>query len=645
MSAICGIISFINDSIQIESGYKMMNTCNKYSGNYTDYIIHGHYFFCCRHNAVTPEMLQEKLPYRDPKTNISITADAVIYNRYELFHTFNINSSDSCCVTDCQLILMAYFKWGSDCTKFIIGDYAFAIYDENSQEAFIARDHCGKRTLYYSVCDNQLIFSTSMEPLFEFNGVTRQLDEEWISAYLSMPGPVHEFYCNKTVYKNVMQLLPAHTMKIKDGKMNIERYWSPFDPNRPKIRLKSDEEYEEAFREVFFNAVDCRLRTTGSVGVMLSGGLDSGSVASVAASKLLRQGKKLYAYCSVPFSGYKNLMSKGLIADESEYVNNLVDNIGNIDLSYIRAEGKTPINNVDQLLEVFEQPYKIIENGFWTNEIMSEAAKNGCTVLLNGQNGNSTISYGSIFSYAYTLMKHGRLISATRELIAYSKINKKQLHPIIKWFLMGIVPENLLELYYKIRKTKPPYLLNIPVNPQLASMCNTKEILKKQKLTTAPKIVDISEERLFECHPRFFTQAGMFETMYSLNYGIQVRDPTADKRVIEFCYSIPDSQYVRNGHERYLLRRALEGILPDMVRLNYTERGYQGADWLQRMIPDLEEFKNELREMLSDELLNSFLNVSLVSSVLDEISNPPRNKSLQDIRMLIICYILGKFIK
>ena len=141
-----------------------------------------------------------------------------------------------------------------------------------------------------------------MKPIFVLPQIAMRLNDSWIADFLAIPSVAHELDTGHTVYKDIMQLAPAHTLTVSHAGLGKRKYWDPLQ--LPELRLKDDQEYDMAFREVFFEAVRCRTRSIGSVGVMLSGGLDSGSVACVASKQLKECGKTLKAFSALPMEGY-----------------------------------------------------------------------------------------------------------------------------------------------------------------------------------------------------------------------------------------------------------------------------------------------------------------------------------------------------
>ncbi|WPC43294.1 asparagine synthase-related protein [Clostridium sp. JS66] len=644
MSAICGIYNLIGGKVLEQINSAMMEKLKAYPNDFSGTWEKNQVFLGSVIKYITPESSLEKLPYFQSENGLVINADAIIDNRRELLSLFNIPVTEWCQIPDSRLILLAYIKWGEECPKHLVGDFAFVIWNEKTKEMFCARDHVGKRTFYYYNSTEVFAFCTVMKPLLIIKENPNELNDAWIADFLALQGPIHEVDCNHTIYKNIFQLPPAHTLKINPRGIVIRKYWNPLDV--PKLHLKSDEDYEEAFREVFFEAVNCRLHSVGSVGIMLSGGLDSGSIASIAALKLEEEGKRLKAFTSIPISDYKDWLPKTAIADERDYIKAYMEEHRNIDVTYCNCEGLNSVNCIDELIDILEQPYKFVQNSFWLNDIALKAAQSKCTVLLDGQSGNYTISFGNITSYLMTLYRKGKLISALREIRDYSKFYNRTYSSVFKYFLKIVLPDCIKSIYHKINAIDEKNELQVPVNSEYASKWNVNDRLKKVGLGPYLKNnLDIQEVHRFLANSVLFSHAGAIETKLSLKYGIAKRDPTRDKRIIEFCMSLPGEQFVNKGKERSLIRRAMKGILPDKIRLNYTSRGCQSADWIQRLLPDWPNIKRELQYIIKCKTFEKYLDTDKLQKVLNDIGDHPKDDSYECIQMIIISIIFGRFIK
>lgn len=643
--AIWGIIHMDNNEASVELGKSMMDKLSLYKLDKIKYLNKDNVFMGCGLQYITRESEREILPLYDESIGLIITADAIIDNREELFNIFNISKECLNNITDSELIIMAYEKWGKDSPKYLVGDFAFAIWDEKKKELFCARDHVGKRTFYYSYLNDNLCFCTVMKPLFiAYNG-NMGLNERWITDFLAMQSVIHETECTETVYKDIFQLPPAHTIVLNEDSFEIKQYWNPLETIKP-LKFKTDKEYDEAFKKIFFEAVHCRLRCNSNVGIMLSGGLDSGSVACVAASKLSEEGKRLNAFSSVPMVGFKDKTSKYYVSDETEYIQAIENHMGNIDVTYCRSEGKHSLKDIDCFLDVLEQPYKTIENLFWCNEIEEVASQKGCKVLLDGQYGNCTISFGDFIVHTLTLYRERKFITLIKEIKRFSELHKIHSYRIIKVVIKAVLPYKFSKFIRERRNRNCDRFGESPINLQLLKKWNVETRFDEKQIDLKThRYLDLYETNAVRVNFVGFSHLGAIETKISLSHGTIRRDPTRDKRVIEFCLSLPSDQYVRNGQERYLIRRSMEGILPDKVRLNTSNRGLQSADWIQRIVPEWNSMCDKLEVNLNESKIIHYINVDKIKEELSFMKGfPDENKEFQ-VRMFVITYILGEFFK
>jgi asparagine synthase (glutamine-hydrolysing) len=643
--AIWGIVRMDNNPASVELGKSMMDKLSLYKLDSIKYLNKDNVFMGCGLQYITRESEKEIIPLYDENRGLIITADAIIDNREELFSVLNIPKKLWTDISDSDLIIRAYEKWEQDSPKYLVGDFAFAIWDEKKNELFCARDHVGKRTFYYSYLNNTLYFCTVMKPLFVSYNENIELNERWITDFLAMESIMHESECEETVYKDILQLPPAHIFILNKDGFNKNQYWNPLESVKP-LKLKSDKEYDEEFKKVFFEAVHCRLRSASNVGIMLSGGLDSGSVACVAAKKLSQKGETLKAFSSIPMEEFKGKASKYYVTDESEYIEAIKNYAGNIDVTYCRSERQHSLKDIDWFLDVYEQPYKNIENSFWCNKIAEIAYGKGCKVLLDGQYGNCTISYGDFLAYALTLYRDRKFIKLGKEIRVFSKLNKLPSYRVSKVVTKAIMPYKFRKFISERRNRNYDRYDNTSINIELLKKWNVESRFDNKHLNSKPHpYLDFYETRAFMVNNLAFTHIGAIETKVSLVNGIIRRDPTRDKRVIEFCLSLPSEQFVRNGQERYLIRRAMEGILPDKVRLNISTRGLQSADWIQRIITEWTSMCDTLQTYLNESEIKHYINVEKIKKELVAMREFPDENKGQVVKMLLTTFVFGEFIK
>jgi asparagine synthase (glutamine-hydrolysing) len=639
MSAIAGIVHE-DGPVSMEAIAKMMTSLEKYPADRVQTWHNRHVFLGCRAQWFTPESEHDRQPCDDERHGLIIAADAIIDNREDLFRRLQIEPSRRKRMTDSELILEVYLQYGEEAPNYLIGDFAFTIWDKRRRRLFGARDLAGTRTLYYVQGQGQFAFCTVMNPLLALPGVRKELNESWLAEFLAIPIILDTVDVRSTVYRPIGQIPPAHAFTVEDGNLKVERYGT-LAGDVPMLKLKSSGEYEEAFREVFGAAVTSKLRARRNVGASLSGGLDSGAVVGFAAGPLREEGKRLHTYSYVPHPGFADWTPGSMMADESPYIQAVVNHVGIMAHSYMDFSDRNSFEEIDDLLEWMEAPYKFFENSYWLTGILEQASKQDVGILLHGGNGNYTISWGPALDYYARLLRRLRWVRLYRELKGYGRqmrVGRSRLLPYI----------GKLAFAPSASSSKP--LPDIPqlIHPELAKRTGVLDKLKRHDVGLNDSWMNEFEARTYQFdNLSILNHQGTSSTKLSLRYAVRERDPTADPRVVRFCLSVPVEQYVQNGMDRALVRRATERCLPEAVRLNQRVRGVQGADWIYRVLPLWNTIAEELRQLCRDPGAAQYLNVEQIRASLSVIGNPPRPELAFDrhARLLMQSLIVYRFIR
>jgi asparagine synthase (glutamine-hydrolysing) len=468
-------------------------------------------------------------------------------------------------LTDSALILAAYEKWGDACPKNLIGDFAFAIWDSSENRLFCARDHFGVKPFYYYLSGSVFAFSSEMKALFGLAGVTRQLNETRIGDHL---GGMYEDK-RITFYRDILRLPPGHRITVDHRGSRLEGYWSP-DPSI-ELRLKSDVEYAEAFGGIFEEAVRCRLRSAFPVGSMLSGGLDSSSIACTAAKILNESNQPRLPTFSAVFDNVRS-------CDERSFIRAVLDQ-ERYEPHFFNADGVGPLTSLDRTRwrpdEAPNAPNIFINLGIY------EAARSqSVRVILDGFDGDTTVSHGT--TYLSELARNGRWISLARQLRGLSRNFNVSFSKLLADYLwnFGVVPlapntGRLVErkarsLSRKLRRSK-----SISPNKMSWDTILNQDFIRRTDLTMRRKclragfVTPALTER--QSHYRTLTWGVMPYTLEVLDsaagaFSLELRYPFWDKRLAEFCLSLPPEQKIWRGWTRMILRRAMAGVLPEEVR-------------------------------------------------------------------------------
>lgn len=645
MSAIAGIYHLNDEPINLEHGWRMMKELEKYPANDVQTWHSEKVFLGCHAQWITPESVGEKLPYYDHERRLAITADAIIDNRDELFEKLQVKKSDRKTMSDSELILLSYHKWGEESPKYLVGDFAFMIWDERKRKLFGARDFSGARTLYFYRYKQRFAFSTVIHPLLSLPDIEKELNEQWLAEYLVLAGTIDAVNTSITPYKNIEQLPPSHSISVVGDKITFTRYCHLIPEKQ--LKLKSNEEYVEAFQDVFQKAVTSRIRTHLNVGAQLSGGLDSGAVVSFAVKAMRKNNKKLHTFSYIPPKDFVDFTSKQQLADERPFIKSTVHHVGGIKDSYLAFDGRNSYLEIDSLLEIMEMPYKFFENSFWLKGMFEKASEEGVGLLLNGDRGNFSISWGFALDYYAILLKKLKWFRLYQELDQYSKtVGGSRLRSLPDIARAGF------PVMDKIFQQGTPYKLPPIINPEFAKSIDIYNKLKEYGIEKSgwfpASTIFVERKRHFE-NMFIWNTGNTFSAKLSLRYSLSKRDPTNDIRVVRFCLSIPEDQYVQNGMDRALVRRSTEEYLPDKVRLNQSIRGVQGADWVHRMIPYWNDFKDDLGQLMADERALEFLDGQAIKRALLKVEEGPRPEYATDpeykilMRSLIVYRFINNF--
>jgi asparagine synthase (glutamine-hydrolysing) len=632
MSAIAGILNINDEPVNIEHARKMMMEFEKYPADDVQTWYNDKVFFGCHAQWITPESVGEKLPYFDHERKLGITADAIIDNREELFERLQVDKRKRKDITDSELILLSYHKWGVESPKYLVGDFAFMIWDEREQKLFGARDPSGYRTLYYYYNNSQFTFCTTIDPIISLPNVEKKLNEQWVAEFLAISVMIDTVDAVMTPYLNVNQVPPFHSITIEKGKVVITKYGKFYTDK--KLKLKDDYEYVEAFQEVFQKAVKSRLRTHRNVGSHLSGGLDSGAVVGFAAKELKQANKILHTFSYIPPSDFIDFTSKRLMADERPFIKKTVEYVGGINDHYYDFKGISSYTEIDEMLEVNEMPYKFIENSFWLKGTFEKAFIENIGVLLNGDAGNSTISWGKALNYYAILLKKLKWFQLLHELNQYSKKSGGA-----RYSNLPIITRLAFPKINKLLSNKKAECFPSIINQDFA---HKTEVFEKLRQFGIDQSGWLSSTNLYEQRRLIFdeistTNAG--NTLYSklsLKYSIWKRDPTYDLRVVRFCSTVPEEQYVMNGLDRALVRRSTENILPDEIRLNQRIRGIQAADWIHRMVPHWDTLISEVKQLSKDERILKYIDGDTLKSSLIRCEDGPIKENITNVDYKIL---------
>ena len=494
----------------------------------------------------TPESLHEKQPAALGTRELVITADARIDNRDELITSLLCNGKAREQVTDVELILRAYEKWGEQCPQRLIGDFAFAIWDGSEQQLFCARDALGIKPFYYYSDGRKFLFGSELHQLFADSSIPHEPNDGMIAEYLACALTSQE----ETLYQGILRLPPGHSLTVGPRKLKIERYWD-IDPSRT-LKYKSDDEYSEHFLTLFKETLRACLRSHRPVGVYLSGGLDSSSIAALAQS--------LYREAALPAPAIEafSLVFPGLACDESAYIEEVVK-LWDLRCNFVAPE-PLPISQFAEQARRYHD-FPNYPNAATFDPLMTMARAKGVRVLLTGVGGDEWLT-GSYYHYA-DLLRGLKIRDLIRQVRFDSKVSGVIFpsFPVFRVGLWPLLPQGARRVVKKVlgRSGIPPC-----VDPQFARRSQLTQRLQEEN--GAKNFTSFAQRDLYRTLTSgWLSHLSETEDRSAAWFGLEQRHPLNDRRIVEFALALPEEQRWRGDEPKYVLRRAMANYLPETV--------------------------------------------------------------------------------
>ena len=534
----------------------------------------------------TCESTREVQPVVLPARQLVLVADARIDNRAELIRALRIRQGEH--LSDSEIILAAYARWGEECVSQLLGDFAFALWDGSARSLFCARDPMGVKPFYYFSSPRLFAFASEIKALLTIPGIDPVIDEEQVALFLDW----HHEDRSATIYRGLSRLPAAHTLRVTSRGTSLTRYWDA--RNAGDVRFASDNEYIEAFRTHFASAVQARMRSAHPIGATLSGGLDSSAI--VCMSRKLRgpADAPLHTFSII----FPDLPERELRAiDERNFVDAVV-RPGGVEPHFVRGDLLSPMRDASRLLWHLDEPYST-PNLYLHCGMFEAAQATGVRVLLDGFDGDSVVSHG-----------FGRLAGLTRtrewealddEIRAFSANHGKAPALALNQFVLPQLAvlarrgramswlRMARELARRFGLSRREIAFRFGVLPLVPASLRRVSRMLKRGLAEDRGILRPDLARIVQRHHRPAERErwralsereehvkGLSHPLFQLTleiadkaataFGVEPRYPFFDRRLIEFCVGLPELQKFDGGWPRLLFRRAMQGILPPEIQ-------------------------------------------------------------------------------
>jgi asparagine synthase (glutamine-hydrolysing) len=550
---------------------------------------------------LVPEDAFDRQPLVSSVRGTALVADLRLDNRDEIASALGVGSSGSRDESDAHLLHLALERWDVAAVPRLLGDFAFAWFDPARQRLILARDALGQRPLFWNRGGGAFAFASMPVGLHALGPVARQPNRTSLARYLaSLPlaGPA-------SFHRGIQRVEPGHVAEVTRDAVKSERWWTP---RRPQLRLPAFSDYVDAFREELDAAVQRRLRGVESVAAAhLSGGWDSSAVAATAAR--LAPGTRFVALTAAPRAEQQAPPNR--FANESALAAATAALYPNIEHVVVPHPDRSPLADLDRNFAAFDRPSFNPCNHVWLSGLRERAREAGARVLLTGEIGNWTIS-ASPNTLLADYLRSGRWLAWLREARAMRRSGRARLRGVLASSFGPWMPEPLWRLVQPLSSAPDPAQVTA-LHPAFRAALAAEQKAAGVGASRRPKDYFAYAEQAFVTEMDF----GQYRKGILGGWGIDKRDATADRRLIEFCLSLPLEMLLSGGERRPLARAALADRLPPEV-LDAKGKGYQAADWHEALTRDRPAIAALVERIADDDVASSVVDVDWLRAALAE---------------------------
>jgi asparagine synthase (glutamine-hydrolysing) len=497
-------------------------------------------------------------PMHLESSSLVLVFNGEIYNYIELRDELSAKGRIFHTRCDTEVILHAFEEWGEECVKRFNGMWAFAIWDRITQRLFISRDRLGVKPLYFKAERDSFIFSSELKGITAVRSLT-QANRGKVHDYLAYGYRVND---GQTFFAEVNELPPAHNLTLENGIWTISRYWClPARETHQQLSNNQGEERRHALRELLGNAVRLRFRSDVPVALMQSGGLDSSIIACIVNDLLakgdLETGQVLALTAHFPGSEY----------DEVDAVKRLLSPLAHIDLKTVELSGSHLAEHLHEFIREIGEPVAS-PTSFAHWSLMKELKKQGIKCVINGQGADEAFAGYVRYIIGYRLLDlfFSRPWSLPRQIISLMRRNRFSLSYILAQFFKALAGRRAAA-HVRSRVER----VNDVLNPEFRKEHDSR--LPDLPMSIGPDNLDQHLRRQLEYYG--FNQILHYEDHSSMSQGIEIRSPFVDYRMMEFAFSLPDTDRFDHGRTKAMMRDAYKGLVPDFIVESTVKIGFQ----------------------------------------------------------------------
>ncbi len=479
--------------------------------------------------------------------NVTLVFNGEVYNYVELREELQEQGHVFTTTGDTEVICAAYLSWGQDCVTRFVGMWAFALWDHTAEELFCSRDRFGIKPFNYIIAEGDFIFASELKTLKIVPEFNPEINQKQVARGLNLG---FAGYKDETYYQHVAQLRGAHNLVWKNGNIIIKRYWDLKKVPIPETEAEAITE----FKRLWQDSLRLHMRSDVPIGSCLSGGIDSSAiVASIAKD----HSKLDYKTFTIFYEG------KGAV-DERPFAKLLSERYKNIDSKYEQPSDADLEKHFDHFLDGVDVPPA--GSSYYSQYfVMKLASQSKIKVLINGQ-GSDEYLIGYMHTYYRILADCLRSLKFWRfakVLKAHQREHQVQFGELVKTCLFSFIlvfrDENSfmqLELKKKHKQQAEYDYAKSSLHLENKFASRTDNFLYHLLMTTTlPTLLH-------------------FEDRNSMAFSIESRVPFLDHRLVEYGFSLPIKWRLKNGETKYILREAMQDVLPDAIYKRKDKKGF-----------------------------------------------------------------------
>ncbi len=522
----------------------------------------------------------------------TIIYNGEIYNYKELRHDLLKQGYQFTNNSDTEVILAAYDCYKEKCLLYFDGMFAFSIWDQKEKTMFAARDRFGEKPFYYHVEKDFFIFASEMKALWAC-GIDKETEQKMMLNYLALGYVQNPADKSQTFFKQIYSLPPAHyvIVKINPLKLSVVNY---FDIDKQTTKNIDDGKAIKELLNKLASSVKMRLRSDVEVGLNLSGGLDSSTIAWNIKNLGINPKQDLKTFSAV-FPGFEK--------DESSYIKTVTSTLNFKNFS-VTPDANGLIDDFEKLMWHQEEPFPSTSI-YAQYKVFELASKNGIKVLLDGQGADEV--FGGYHKYMHwylqEVLSRNRFIRFMREKQAMAD-NKIQ----VNWGL-----RNIMAAYFPshaaiaLEKKEYNRILSQPFISKNLLACATG---REWEGIDKPIITKLNDILYFNTMRNGLEEMLRFADRNSMAHGTEVRLPFLQADLVSFVFSLPSKQKIFNGYPKWILRKAMDKKLPNSIIWRTDKTGFEPPqkNWMKTRNMDEYIFEAKKKLVKEDILKSTVLN-------------------------------------